>query len=93
VTCSKSPRYHRQVYQVHALVQQFPAAGNGLVGAPLFVVADAAAVAVAPANEHQIAHNAAVYYLARLQHSRVAAQVEPDFDLFPGLAGQFQEGL
>ena len=42
-----------EVDEMHALIDEFAAAGELGIGAPLAVVADAAAVAVARADEHQ----------------------------------------
>ena len=48
------------------------------VGAPFLVVADAPAVAVAAADEHQLAERAGVEQLARLLQRRVIAVIEAD---------------
>ena len=68
----------RQVDQVDALVQQLAAARDRRVGAPLAVVADPAAVAVARADVQQLADRAGVDQRAGLLEGRVEAVVEPD---------------
>ena len=59
----------RQVDQVRALVDQLAAARNGRLAAPFLLVADAPAVAIARADEHQRAEHAGVDDLARLEEA------------------------
>ena len=55
---------------MRALVDQLAAAGSFGIGPPFPFVADAAAVAVAPAHEHQLAERAGIDQLARLAQRR-----------------------
>ena len=66
-----------------ALVDQFAAAGELRVGAPFAVVADAPAVAVARADEHQRAERAGVDEFARLLQRRMEAVIVADPDERP----------
>ena len=61
-----------------ALIDELAAAGKRGVGAPLLVVADAAAVPVATAHEHQLAEDAGVEQLAGFLERRMIPMVEPD---------------
>ena len=70
----------REVEQVHALVDQLAAAGARRVGAPLAVVAEAAAVPVAAAQVHQLAVLARADLAAARAEARVEAVVEADLD-------------
>src|SRR5205823_5014813 len=70
----------RQVDQMHALVEHLAAAGDRWVGAPLALVAQPPAVAVAPANIHERPKHATVEDRARLLEGRVEAMVEANLD-------------
>ena len=59
-----------------SLVDQFAAAGKFRIGAPFLFVADAAAVAVARTDEHQLPQHAGVENLPRLEESRMIAMIE-----------------
>ena len=70
----------RQVDQMRALVDQLAAAGNFLVKAPLLLIADAAAMAVAAANEHQRPDRALVGQLLGAHDRGMEAVIEADLD-------------
>ena len=65
----------RQINQVHALVNQFAAAGKLRVRAPFLLVAHAPALAVTPAHEHHRPQRAAAKNLQRLQAGRMIAVI------------------
>ena len=83
----------RQIDQVHALIDQFAAAGLLRVRAPLLLVADAAAVAVAAAHEHQVAERACVEQLAGLAERGMIAMVEADAHEPATSSGRFDQRI
>ena len=70
----------RQIDEVNALVEQLAAAGDRRIGAPLLVVAEAAAVPVACPDEHQRTEHARIEQRVRLLERRMVAMVEADLD-------------
>ncbi len=72
---------------MHALVDQLAAAGTRRIGAPLVLVADAAAMTVASAHEHQRPQVPAGHDRVRLLQRRVVAMVETHTNGQPALAG------
>ena len=76
-----------EIDQMHALVDQFAAAGEFRIGAPFPLVAGPAAVAVAAANEHQFAEGAAIEDLACFAEGAMIAVVEADADEGAGALG------
>ena len=70
----------RQIDQVRALIDQLAAAGNRGLRAPFFLIADASAVAIARADEHQRTEHAGVDDLPRLLKAGVEAMIEPGLD-------------
>jgi len=81
-----------EVDQVHALVDQFAAAGEGGIGAPLTVVALAAAVAVAGAEEHKRAEGAGFEEFAGFLEGGVETVIIADADAGAGLGGGLLNG-
>ena len=69
-----------EVEQVHALVDQLATARPRRVGAPLAVVAEAPAVAVARADVHELAVLARVHLGGGARERRMEAVVEADLD-------------
>src|SRR5271170_5554488 len=65
-----------EVEQMHALVDQLPAARAGRHGAPLAVIAEAPAMAVAAANVQELAVNARVNLGRRPLQAGMEAMVE-----------------
>ncbi len=65
---------------MRALVDQFATAGNFLVKTPLVFIADAAAMAVAAANEQQRTDRALVGELFGARDRGMEAMIEPDLD-------------
>src|SRR5262249_20530601 len=66
----------REIDQVHALVDQLAAARALGLGSPLAVVAGASAMAVAAADEHQVAESAALEDLACFAKGTVITVIE-----------------
>src|SRR5690606_27801573 len=67
-----------EIDQVDALIDELTAARPRAIGAPFPVVADAPAVSVASAHEHQGAQHAAIHDLARLLQRGMITVIEPD---------------
>lgn len=76
-----------EVDEVNALVDEFTAAGEGGIGAPLAVVAAASAVAVAGAHEHKRAEETFVEQGAGFLEGGVVAVVVAEADFGAGGGG------
>src|SRR6185312_886071 len=72
---------------MNALVEHFAATGDLRAAAPLLFHAEAAAVAVASADEHHRAKNPGIEDLAGLEERRVKSVIEADLDDDTGLPG------
>src|SRR5215467_1299039 len=80
-----------EIDEVDTLIDEFTAAGNLGIGAPFAFVAEAAAMAVAAADEHQFAESARVAECASLPEGPVIAVVEADADERATAAGGFND--
>ena len=81
----------REINEMHALVDEFAAAGKRRIGAPLAVVADAPPVAVASADEHQRTKRARLVKAARLKERGVEAVIETHAHAHAGGTGGVDE--
>src|SRR5437764_10910134 len=63
---------------MRALVDEFAAARQFWIGTPFALIADPAAVAVQPTDEHQLAERAGVHQLTRFAQGAMVAVIEPD---------------
>src|SRR5207245_61044 len=81
-----------QVDQVDALVQEFAAAGQGRVGAPFPVVAQAATVAVAGPDVHERPQLPGGAQGLGLDQGGVEAVVEAHLDVYAGGPRRGQHG-
>ena len=81
----------REINEMHALVDEFAAAGKRRIGAPLAVVADAPPVAVASANKHQRTKRARLVKAARLEERGVKAVIETHAHAHTGGTGGVDE--
>src|SRR5437016_7277069 len=66
----------RQIDEMQSLIDGFAAARNFWNGAPFFLVARPAAVAISPSDEHQLAQNTAIQDLPRLAKGPVVPVIE-----------------
>ena len=78
---------------MHALIEQFAAAGKRRIGAPFALIAGPAAVAVAAADEQQRPDRAGIENRARLLERAVIAMVESHAHQRAGAAGGFRHGI
>ena len=81
-----------KVDQMDALVDEFAAAGEGGIGAPLAVVALAAAVTVAGAEKHERPKDAGFKKFAGFLEGGVEAVIVADADAGAGLGGGLLNG-
>jgi hypothetical protein len=81
-----------EVDEVHALIDEFAAAGEGGIGAPLAVVAFATAVAVAGAEEHEGPEGTSFEEFAGFLKGGVEAVVVADADTGSSFGGGGLEG-
>src|SRR5437764_8813963 len=63
---------------MRALVDEFAAARQFWIGTPFALIADPAAVAIEPADEHQLAERAGVHQLTRFAQGAMVAVIEPN---------------
>src|SRR5436305_14659755 len=78
---------------MRALVDQLTAARDSRLRAPLFLVADSTAMAIAGANEHQRSERAGVDELARFEKGRMEAMIESRLDGALVLRGSCRDRL
>ena len=78
---------------MHALIDELAAAGNRRIGTPLLVIPDAAAVAIAPAHEHERPRHPRIHELARLEERRMVAMVESHAHELAGTLRGVDDGI